>query len=113
MTLRHCTWPQLPPLAWLLDIDGAPQNYRLHCGSSVVIGESGFFEGAWPGALAAMDFAASAEVFGSGATFTGAAGSVVPPSHTLEPVFSVRDGTRLLVSNALPFLLAHRNDSLD
>lgn len=113
MTLRHSVRPQLPPLAWLLEIDGAPPNSRLHCGSSVVIGESGFFEGAWPGELAAMDFASSAEVFGSGATFTGDAWIVVPPSHTLEPVFSVRDGARLLVSNALPFLLAHRDDGLD
>src|SRR4051812_20449454 len=101
MTLRHCIWPQLPPLAWLLDIDGAPRNYRLHCGSSVVIGESGFFEGARPGALAAMDFAGSAEVFGSGATCSGGQWIVVPPSHTLEPVFSLRDGARLLISNAL------------
>jgi hypothetical protein len=100
-------------LAWLLDINGTPQNYELHCGSSVVIGDSGFFEGAWPGALAAMDFASAAEVFGSGATFTGDAWIVVPPSHTLEPVFSVRDGARLLISNALPFLLAHREDGLD
>lgn len=113
MTLRNCVRPKLPALAWLLEIDGAPRNYQLHCGTSVVIGESGFFEGAWPGELAAMDFASSAEVFGSGATFTDDAWIVVPPSHTLEPVFSVRDGTRLLVSNALPFLLAHRNDGLD
>lgn len=105
--------PHLPPLAWLLEIDGAPHNFRLHCGSSVVIGESGFFEGAWRGELAAMDFASATEVFGSGASFTGDAWIVVPPSHTLEPVFSVRDGARLLVSNALPFLLAHRDDALD
>jgi hypothetical protein len=113
MTLRNCVKPKLPALAWLLDIDGTPRNYQLHCGTSVVIGDTGFFEGAWPGALEAMDFVASAEVFGSGATFIDDAWIVVPPSHTLEPLFSVRDGARLLVSNALPFLLAHRNDSLD
>jgi hypothetical protein len=113
MTLRNCVSPKLPALAWLLEIDGAPRNYQLHCGTSVVIGESGFFEGAWPGELAAMGFASSAEVFGSGAIFTDDAWMVVPPSHTLEPVFSVRDGARLLISNALPFLLAHRNDGLD
>jgi len=71
MSLRSRLRPQLPPLAWLLEVDGTPENYALHCGPSVVVGESGFFEGTWPGALAAMDFAASAEVFGSGATFTG------------------------------------------
>jgi len=37
----------------------------------------------------------------------------VPPSHTLEPLFSLRDGSRLLISNALPFLLAHCDDALD
>ena len=94
-------------------MDGAPARHRLYCGSSVVVWKSGFFEGTWPGALAAMDFAGSPEVFGSGATFSGETWTIVPPSHTLEPVFTLRDGARLLVSNALPFLLAHCDDALD
>jgi len=113
MTLAHTVRRRLPPLAWLLEIDGTPQNFKLLCGSSVVVGESGFVEGTWPGDLAAMDFAAAVEMFGSGATFTGDSWIVVPPSHTLESVFSLRDGSRLVVSNALPFLLAHNDDALD
>jgi hypothetical protein len=113
MSLRHSVRRRLPPLAWLLQIDGTPQNYQLFCGSSVVVGESGFVEGVWPGDLAAMDFASAAEMFGSGARFTGDDWIIVPPSHTLESVFSLRLGSRLLISNALPFLLAHSDDALD
>jgi hypothetical protein len=113
MRLSRSVRGQLPPLAWLLEIEGMPQNHRLHCGSSVFAGENGFVEGIWPGDLAAMDFAAAPEMFGSGASFTGDGWIIVPPSHTLEPVFSLRQGSRLLISNALPFLLAHSDDALD
>ena len=113
MSLHHSVRRRLPPLAWLLQIDGTPQNYQLLCGSSVVVGETGFVEGTWPGDLAAMDFAAAAEMFGSGGAFTGDGWIIVPPSHTLESVYSLRHGSRLLISNALPFLLAHSDDALD
>jgi len=56
----------LPPLAWLLEIDGAPDRHRLICGTSVCRSETAFFEGAWPGSVAAMDFAEKADAFGSG-----------------------------------------------
>jgi len=79
MSLHHSVRRRLPPLAWLLQIDGTPQNHQLLCGSSVVVGDAGFVEGAWPGDLAAMDFAAAAEMFGSGGTFTGGWRDMVRP----------------------------------
>lgn len=103
----------LPPLAWLLEIDGAPERHRLLCGSSVILSERAFFEGAWPGALAAMDFAEKPEAFGSGGVLSADGWTVVPPSHTLESVFTCREGAKRFISNSLPFLLAHRGDSLD
>lgn len=103
----------LPPLAWLLELDGTPERHRLFCGSSVILSEGAFFEGAWPGAVAAMDFAEKPEAFGSGGVRTEAGWTIVPPSHTLESVFTCRDGAKLFISNALPFLLAHRGDGLD
>jgi len=103
----------LPPLAWLLEIDGAPERHRLLCGTGVILSENAFFEGAWPGPLSAMDFADRPEAFGSGGALTPEGWTIVPPSHTLESVFCCREGSKLFVSNALPFLLAHRGDALD
>jgi len=103
----------LPPLAWLLEIDGAPDRHRLICGSSVCRSENAFFEGAWPGSVAAMDFAEKADAFGSGGVLSAEGWTIVPPSHTLESVFTCREDAKLFVSNALPFLLAHRGDALD
>jgi hypothetical protein len=103
----------LPPLAWLLEIDGAPERHRLLCGASVILSETAFFEGAWPGALAAMDFAEKADTFGSGGVLDGDGWTIVPPSHTLESLFTCNDGPKLFISNSLPFLLAHRGDALD
>jgi hypothetical protein len=103
----------LPPLAWLLEIDGRPERHRLLCGRSVCRGDRAFFEGAWPGSLAAMDFAGKADAFGSGGVLTEDGWIIVPPSHTLESLFTCRAGEQLFVSNSLPFLLAHRGDALD
>jgi hypothetical protein len=103
----------LPPLAWLLEIDGRPERHRLLCGTGVVLSETGFFEGAWPGSLSAMDFAEKPEAFGSGGVLTSEGWIIVPPSQTLESVFACRDGSKAFVSNSLPFLLAHRDDALD
>ncbi|GAB2178235.1 hypothetical protein [Dongia sp. agr-C8] len=103
----------LPPLAWLLEIDGRPERHRLICGGSVCRSDHAFFEGAWPGSLDAMDFAEKADAFGSGGVLGTDGWTIVPPSHTLESVFTCRDGAKLFVSNSLPFLLAHRGDALD
>jgi hypothetical protein len=103
----------LPPLAWLLEIDGTPDRHRLLCGTSVILSESAFFEGAWPGAVSAMDFAEKADAFGSGGVLDRDGWIIVPPSHTLESLFTCTDGPQLFVSNSLPFLLAHRGDALD
>lgn len=113
MKLNVTVIAALPPLAWLLEIDGTPERHRLLCGSSVVLSETAFFEGAWPGALSAMDFTATPEAFGSGAKLTSEGWTIVAPSHTLESVFLCREGSKVFVSNALPFLLAHRDDALD
>ncbi len=60
-----------------------------------------------------MDFTATPEAFGSGAKLTSEGWTIVAPSHTLESVFLCREGSKVFVSNALPFLLAHRDDALD
>lgn len=103
----------LPPLAWLLEVEGAPDRHRLFCGTSVCLSDNAFFEGAWPGSLAAMDFAAKPDAFGSGGVLSDDGWTIVAPSHTLESVFTCSEGAKVTVSNSLPFLLAHRGDALD
>jgi hypothetical protein len=97
---------KLPPLAWLLDIDG--EQAKLVCGHSVVVAADGFFEGAWAGAFEAWDFARCCEVFGSGCQLTHEGWMIVPPSHTLECVYLLQrsNGTGFLASNSLAFLFA-------
>ena len=113
MRLNATVSAALPPLAWLLEIEGVPEQHRLICGSGVCRSDHAFFEGAWPGSFAAMDFAEKADVFGSGGALTGDGWTLVTPSHTLESLFTWREGAKLFVSNSLPFLLAHRGDALD
>src|SRR4051794_20575759 len=58
VTLNARVSAALPPLAWLLEIDGSPERHRLLCGTSVILSQHAFFEGAWPGTVSAMDFGA-------------------------------------------------------
>jgi len=113
MQLNPSVIPELPPLAWLLEIDGAPERHRLLCGTSVSLAKQAFFEGVWPGDFNAMDFAGQPETFGSGGILGAEGWTIVTPAHTLEAVFCCNDGKKFFVSNALPFLLAHRGDALD
>ena len=43
MKLNVTVRETLPPLSWLLEIDGAPERHRLLCGSSVILSERAFF----------------------------------------------------------------------
>lgn len=97
--------PDIPPLAWLLDLsamDGPPVLYH---GRHVDLFETGFVEGAWDGAFPDQAFDRSANVFGSGAKIGPDSVTFVTPSHTLEPLVAFGG----VVSNSLAFLCAYRD----
>ena len=94
----------LPALAWVARIRNL--DVRVSCGVSVRLEEHGFFEGTWSGPPTLAAAARASTIFGSGIVLDGRELVVVPPAHTLEPVYLATepDGT-LLVSNSLVGLL--------
>jgi len=96
--------PTLPPLAWLATIDKLVVNVR--CGTSVRIGEHGFFDGTWAGPPRLESVARQETTFGAGIVIDGRELVIVPHAHILESIFMAHepDG-RLVVSNSLVFLL--------
>jgi hypothetical protein len=94
-------------LAWLLDFSPGLNRPVLYHGSHVELFASGFFEGAWDAEFTLAGFDRSANVFGSGAKFNDATISIVPPSHTLEPLVLFSGDRRNAVSNSLGFLSAY------
>lgn len=119
MTSASASWrfqlersPSLPALAWVAWISRG--EVRVRAGRSVREDEGGFFEGTWAGAPRIHDAARSTTTFGSGIVRDGHELIVVPPAHTLEPVYSARasDGT-LVVSNSFVGILAATGRALD
>jgi hypothetical protein len=102
----------LPPLAWLARIRDLV--VRVSCGRSVRLDDNGFFEGTWSGQSGLAAAARASTVFGSGILVDGRELVVVPPSHTLEPVYLATepDGT-LVVSNSFVGLLSATRRELD
>ncbi len=102
----------LPPLAWIARIrDGV---VRVQCGRSVRCEGAGFFEGTWagPGDLACA--ASATTVFGSGIVLDGSDLVVVPPAHTLDPIYHATEpDATLVVANTFVGLLAATGRELD
>lgn len=97
----------LPALAWLL-IKKA-ESVTIVCGDAVENTDSAVFEGAWSGPFGDFDFQSAPTVLGSGAIVNDGSVTLVPPSHTLEAIFYLRDGADLVASNSIAFLLTHLN----
>ena len=104
--------PSLPALAWVAHIRDLV--VRVSCGRSVRLDDRGFFEGTWSGPPGLDAAARSSTVFGSGILIDGRELVIVPPAHTLEPIYlsTERDGT-LVVSNSLVGLLCSTGRELD
>ncbi len=102
-TLRPETTPSLPVLAWVARI-----HYPLIevlCGMSVRTAETHVFEGSWAGEGAPESVVRSTTVFGSGLFLSDGELLIVPPSHTLEPVYWATVPSGLIASNSLVGLL--------
>ena len=103
--------PTLPTMAWVATIRRHVVSVR--CGLSVRIGERGFFEGTWAGPPRIESVAEQETTFGSGIVVSGRDLVVVPPAHTLEPVYHARDADgSLVVSNSFVALLVATGNQL-
>ena len=102
-TLRPETSPSLPALAWVARI--RYPVIEVLCGTSVRTSDRQVFEGSWAGGGGLDSVIASTTVFGSGLFVAAGELLIVPPSHTLEPVYWATVGAALVVSNSLVGLL--------
>ncbi|MGI8927850.1 MAG: hypothetical protein ACR2H0_00085 [Candidatus Limnocylindrales bacterium] len=87
---------------------------RVSCGRSVNMEEHGFFEGTWSGPPGLEAVARASTVFGSGIVVDGRELIVVPPAHTLEPVYLANEpGGTLVMSNSLVGVLCATGRELE
>jgi len=96
----------LPRLAWLAVLKSGEPSVRVVHGPWVETRDRFFVEGAWNGAFSEGVFADSLMLMGSGAIAEGDSIQFCSASHPLERLFLLRDGSNLLVSPSLVFLLS-------
>jgi hypothetical protein len=104
--------PGLPKLAWLAAIERPALRASIYHGAAVEIGEGFFVEGCWTGEFAQGRLHESETMVGSGVVALPEALVFVPPSNTMDSLFFAERGNRVIVSNSLPFLLAHADERL-
>jgi len=102
----------LPALAWCLEATSGFRQVTLWHGPRVETSASAFVEGAWDGAFSDMAMDQSV-CMGSGGRIADGKLILSTPSHTLEALYSVRVGDRLIVSNSLAFTLVRAGLDLD
>jgi hypothetical protein len=103
----------LPRLAWCAMLERGALAARLWHGPWLETGDGWFVDGAWSGPFGERAFAESGEFAGTGGR-AGAGGLLFStPTNTLERIFSVLRGDRLLLSCSLPLLLERSGLGLD
>lgn len=113
MRLEFRANPNLPRLAWAVQVHAGSDVAVVHHGPRVETWARGFVEGAWDARFADRGFDRAAVLAGSGGRLAGAGLRLATPTHLYERLQSLRVGDELLVSNSLAFLLALSGDRLD
>lgn len=101
----------LPRLAWCVNIQKGENTVEVLHGPWVETAEHFFCEGAWSGDFPCGDFDTSL-LMGSGGRVADDTLIIAAPNHTLERIFTLRDGKILWISNSLAFVLASANDTV-
>ena len=109
MRLRFEEHAELPRLAWLLELRAGETIATIHHGPWVETAERFFCDGAWDGAFARGELAASGLLMGTGGEIAGDELVLSTACHPFDGLFVHRTGDRLRVSPSLPFLLQHAN----
>ncbi len=101
----------LPPLAWLARLSA--EGVVVVCGTSVRHEDNVVFEGTWAGPPDLDALSEATTVFGSGLIVDDEGVLVVPPSHTVEGVWSALRGDTLIISNSFVAVLVGAGLRLD
>jgi hypothetical protein len=104
MRLKFHNSPKLPRLAWCANIQKGENTVEVLHGPWVETTEHFFCDGAWSGDFLCGDFDTSL-LMGSGGRVADDTLIIAAPNHTLERIFTLRDGKTLWVSNSLAFVL--------
>jgi hypothetical protein len=113
MRLLKSRIEKLPSLAWLAEVDSERGEVALLHGRWVEVRDGFFIEGVWDGPFSEGSFHRTANVFGSGGIVTPDGIVFVSSGCTTDYLYYRNDKEKLVVSNSLPFLLAHTKDELD
>jgi hypothetical protein len=103
----------LPRLAWCAQIVRSSPTVLVEHGAWVETRPDGFIEGVWNGPFTLGDFSRAEVVLGSGGRLQGENLLFTPTTHTMERLYSMRLGDKLLVSNSLVYLLEATESHLD
>ncbi|HEY7205106.1 MAG TPA: hypothetical protein VIA61_12455 [Methylomirabilota bacterium] len=106
-----CRNPDLPALAWMVEVTSPRIVFEY--GTGVEADEDHVVEGAWSGEFPRGEFADALTFTGTGVRVVGSDLVCATPTNTLHPLFVIRTGQRLLVSNSLAFLLARAGEDID
>jgi hypothetical protein len=110
MQLRFHPIPTLPRLSWCLRMAAGRGEADLWHGPWVATRPGFFAEGIWNGDYGS-DAIDEAILMGSGGRAHAGRLVLASPSHTLEPLYTLRTRESLLVSNSLVFLLCRAGDA--
>lgn len=113
MRYRFATNPSLPKLSWVAEVDQTVETVSIHHGPFVEVRDRFFIEGVWNGDFEQGDFGTTDCVFGTGAILGDRSVLFVSSASTTDYLYYHRTDKRVVVSNSLPLLLSHIDDSLD
>ena len=103
----------LPRLAWCACMEGGKGEVIVYHGPWVETRDTFFCEGVWNGLFQDGGFDTATLMMGSGGKLRDDSVVFATPCHTLERLFSLRVGNKLLISSSLPFLLSLSGQRLD
>ena len=111
-TLNYDTDEALPRFAWCARLCLGSTKVHVRCGPWVERREDAFFEGAWAGPFDEVDFDTALTSGVTGARVLQAGILFSTPTHTNQPLYSIRRDGTFWISNSLCFLLAASGTSL-
>ena len=102
MPTRFCfnTHESYPKLSWVAILSKGSQCIQVHMGSQVERWDNGFVEGAWNRPFTEYSPQDASVVCGTGGLLQGAKAIFFCATDNYTPVFSIRKGNKLYVSNS-------------
>lgn len=112
MQLHYEPYPNLPRLAWLLEMRRGEDSARVLHGPWVETRSSFVCDGAWDGSFVKGEFEDVCFSTTFGARTRGDDIVISTPSHPFECLYTFQEGERIVLSPSLAFVLEYTNQRL-